>query len=102
MLKLIIEENVRLELLEHAAFCNATQEEYFVDFDSPTAQCCDNALVRRRISYGYNSRPMNALRISSACTDETLSAAAMCVSNPELFAPRNQWLRPSPTPSGFS
>jgi len=56
VLELIVEEDVRLNLLEHAVFGNSPQKKYFIHFDSPLPQCGDDSFVCRRIPRRYDHR----------------------------------------------
>lgn len=48
MARLIVEEEVRLELTQEIAFGQATEEHRLVDLDIPFHQCADGALMCRR------------------------------------------------------
>jgi hypothetical protein len=56
VLELIIEEDVRLNFLEHAVFGNSPQKKYFIHFDSPLPQCGDDSFMCRRIPCRYDHR----------------------------------------------
>jgi hypothetical protein len=39
VLLLVVEEDVRLELVHHPTLIDTTKKEHFIDFDTPLAEC---------------------------------------------------------------
>jgi len=57
MKKLIVEKDVRLELLKHLALVDSTQKEDLVYLDSPFAKCRHHAFMSRCIARGDDCGP---------------------------------------------